>query len=350
MVSGLVRLKLQHSVKNLKLEIAEERHMAYISQLGDSADVLSVGGKAANLGAMLTAGFPVPDGFVITTAAYREAIDASGLSGADAATLRLSIPRMPIPRRIADSVRMAYSAFGKAAVAVRSSGVAEDAAGASFAGQYRTYLNVRGADDVLAAVRACWASLWEPRGVSYRAARQATSESDPAIAVVIEQMVDAEYAGVLFTADPVSGRRDKLVIEAVEGLGEPLVSGERSGIRCVVDRETLTLVDGVPAIPSSALTELAALGARAERLFGAPQDIEWAYSNSRVALVQSRPLTALPDAPTAASPATESASKASKGAASRKRGPDRSRSLPTTCRTRRFRSMSNCSSAPPRIG
>jgi phosphohistidine swiveling domain-containing protein len=268
----------------------------YTVRLGDSTQTWLTGGKGANLGALITAGLPVPEGFVVTTAAYRDFIDDAGLAEAGPERLRELIPRSEIPDRIAGPIRAAYAHLGSPPVAVRSSGTAEDLATASFAGQHDTFLNIAGADAVLIAVRNCWASLWTPRAVAYRQ-QHCWDERGLALAVVIQRMIDADWAGVMFTADPVSGRRDRIVVEAVRGLGEALVSGEASGRQCVIDKATHKPVSGEPAIPGLALTELVTLGLEAEQLFGAPQDIEWTYCDGHCALVQARPITALPDEP-----------------------------------------------------
>ena len=259
-------------------------------------DVALAGGKAAGLTALVRAGFPVPSAFVVTTAAYTDFLAASGLDGGDPQRLHERIPHAPVPAEIAASIVTAYSGLGAAAVAVRSSGTAEDLAGASFAGQYDTYLSVAGEQAVLAAVRDCWASLWTPRAVAYRRERR-WDDSGLALAVVVQEMVDAEWAGVLFTADPVTGRRDRIVIEAVPGLGEALVSGETAGHRRVVNKRTGRPATADAPLPDGLVEELAALGARVEEAFGCPQDLEWTYAEGRCSLVQARPLTALPDEP-----------------------------------------------------
>jgi len=176
--------------------------------LADAGGIAEAGGKGANLGVLLRAGFGVPDGFVVTTDAY----ERSG-GGQDLAP------------EVADAVVAAYAALGGGPVAVRSSATAEDLPGASFAGQHETFLNVVGPDAVVAAVRRCWASLWTERAVSYRAGRDAASEPRLSIAVVVQRLVPADVAGVLFTADPTTGRRDETVITAAWGLGESVVGG-----------------------------------------------------------------------------------------------------------------------------
>ncbi len=296
-----------------------------------------VGGKAANLGETTGAGLPVPPGFCLTTDAYRRAVDPAGLedvhrglaaagSGdlqalADlAARARELILGVGIPAEIADAVTTSYAALGTdVPVAVRSSATAEDLPFASFAGQQDTYLNVVGGDAVLAAVRQCWASLWTDRAVAYRATH-GISPATVALAVVVQRMVDASVAGVLFTANPVTGRRREAVIDASPGLGEAVVSGAVNPDHFVVDAATQEILerragdkriairplpgggterisfaaDSAPSLSDAQIRELTALGSRVERHYGAPQDIEWAIDGGdRLWLTQSRPITTL---------------------------------------------------------
>lgn len=262
-------------------------------------DLGLAGGKGASLGELAGAGFPVPPGFVVTTAAYRDFIEASGLKGCDPEQLRQRIPAEPVPEEIAAAILSAHRALDVPTVAVRSSGTAEDLADASFAGQHDTYLNVSGERAVLDAVRECWASLWTPRAVAYRR-RRGWDGDGLALAVVVQAMVDAEWAGVMFTADPVTGRRDQVVIEAVRGLGEALVSGEATGHRYVVDKGSGRAPARGGELPAGVPDELAKLGIAVEDAFGRPQDIEWTYAYGRCSLVQARPLTALPAEPISA--------------------------------------------------
>jgi phosphohistidine swiveling domain-containing protein len=303
-----------------------------------------VGGKAANLGELMAAGLPVPDGFCLTTEAYRMAArtvqdgvlaelgnlqaalepgspgGAADLAGvADKA--REAIRAVPVPPPIAAAVQQAYVALGRATpVAVRSSATAEDLPFASFAGQQDTYLNVIGSDAVLEAVRKCWASLWTDRAVAYRAAL-GIAPDEVALAVVVQRMVDAEAAGVMFTANPLTGRRREAVIDAAPGLGESVVSGAVNPDHFVVDTEKAkvlerklgdkrTMIRPLPGggtetrdlsgrVEASSLTDeqavnLAALGMEAEQHFGSPQDIEWAIdAGGALWLTQSRPITTL---------------------------------------------------------
>src|SRR4051794_1800062 len=285
-----------------------------------AADLARAGGKAANLGELIAAGLPVPGGFCVTTDAYARV--AAGLDTADPARARDHLRAVPIPDDLAAAVTAAYRRLGSVPVAVRSSATAEDLPTASFAGQQDTYLNVVGADALLDAVRSCWASLWTDRAVAYR--REAgldESGVDPAavrLAVVVQRMVDARAAGVLFTADPLSGRRHRSVVDASPGLGEAVVSGlvnpdhlavegdrvveRRLGDKAVAvralpgggtERVDLAATDDA-CLTDGQLLELVALGRRVEAHFGAPQDVEWALDgDGRTRLTQARPITTL---------------------------------------------------------
>jgi pyruvate,water dikinase len=284
-----------------------------------SGDLARVGGKAANLGELIVAGLPVPDGFCLTTDAYARVAAGLDTAGpADPARARALLGGVAIPDDLAEAVTAAYRGLGgQVPVAVRSSATAEDLPTASFAGQQDTVLNVVGAEALLDAVRRCWASLWTDRAVAYR--REAGADAGPVrLAVVVQRMVDARAAGVLFTADPVSGRRNRSVVDASPGLGEAVVSGavnpdrfaveggrvveRRLGDKAVAVRPLpgggTQRVD-LPASTRACLTDaqllaLVALGRRAEAHFGAPQDVEWALDGAgRPWLTQARPITTL---------------------------------------------------------
>lgn len=266
-----------------------------LASAGSELDEL--GGKGANLGRLAAAGFPVPDGFVITTAAYRSQV--GGLDRTvEPAELRARIEAVPILPELADQIRQAYRRLGGGPVAVRSSATAEDLPGAAFAGQQDTYLDVA-EDGLLAAVARCWASLWTDRAVAYRR-RLGIGPDEVAIAVVVQSMVPAELAGVMFTADPVTGDRDRFMIDAVSGLGEALVSGEVTPDHYLVDPAGARLEfrsggGGEPLLDPGRLARLAELGSAVRDLFGGPQDLEWAIADGKVRLLQARPMTALPE-------------------------------------------------------
>jgi rifampicin phosphotransferase len=263
-----------------------------------ASDTDTVGGKGANLGELISAGFDVPDGFILTTAAYRSAARAVKVdpSMPEDAAERLRTARVPAP--VAAAATTAYRAFGGGKVAVRSSATAEDLPGASFAGQQDTYLGVEGDDALLDAIRRCWASLWNERAVAYRAAN-GIDDGSVALAVVVQRMVDARAAGVLFTADPITGRRRTAVIDAAAGLGEALVSGAIVPDHYVADPHTgriserMTQGDGA-VLSARLVREIADVGRRIEDAFGTPQDIEFAIDDlDHVWIVQSRPITTL---------------------------------------------------------
>jgi len=198
------------------------------------------GGKGANLGELIAAGLDVPPGFCVTTGAYRQAVVATGLAVAidgalrdvrpddpasaerAAAQIAVLFQDLPLPEALGEAILGAYRTLGMPPVAVRSSATAEDQAGASFAGQHSTSLNVRGADELLDAVRHCWASLWSARAIAYRE-RHGFRQDRMAIAVVVQRLIAAEVSGVLFTANPVSGARDEIIVNAAPGLGDAVV-------------------------------------------------------------------------------------------------------------------------------
>jgi phosphohistidine swiveling domain-containing protein len=266
----------------------------------DAAPIALVGGKGANLARLAQAGFPVPDGFVITTAAYRAFLASNEIvprSDGDLEHLRAQIAAAPVPHDLSAQIIAAYDKLGAPAVAVRSSGTAEDLASASFAGQHDTFLDVSGAEALLTAVRACWASLWTPRAVAYRHERDWDErQSDLALAVVVQRMVPADVAGVAFSANPLTGDRAEVSISAVRGLGERLVSGHGAADEWVVredQAQRLRKVDG--ALDAGQALAVARLARRVAQTFGTPQDIEWAFHGSDLFILQARPMTALPE-------------------------------------------------------
>ncbi len=284
-----------------------------------------VGGKAANLGELIRAGFRVPPGFCLTTAAYHqvaaEAFDVAALDPDSlAAQARDAILGSPVPAVVAEALDRAYRVLGDdVPVAVRSSATAEDLPWASFAGQQDTFLNIVGTPALLEAVRRCWASLWTERAVSYRATN-GIDHTTVRLAVVVQQMIEPQVAGVLFTADPVTGYRGHSVIDASPGLGESVVSGAVNPDHFVVDgdgavvqrrlgdkrvavrslpgggTEQVRLPDGAeqPCLSDTQIADLTALGQRVQEHYGVPQDIEWALDAAGLLwLTQARPITTL---------------------------------------------------------
>ncbi|MBI4789885.1 MAG: phosphoenolpyruvate synthase [Chloroflexi bacterium] len=327
------------------------------------------GGKGANLAALARAGYAVPLGFIVTTDAYRAFVAANQLrdeilalaqrpSPDDPTTfetcsaeIRACFERGVMPREIADEIVSAYRRLGEGErgrggegentptlphshtqtpttqppVAVRSSATAEDLPGLAFAGQQDTYLNVVGEDAVLDAVKRCWGSLWTARAMAYRARNRIASD-EIALAVVVQQMIASESSGVLFTANPLTGRRDEIVMDASFGLGEAIVAGQVEPDHYVVDprqwkitecalgEKALAIVPRAgggteqvttdsaqrQALPDAQIIELAQIAQRVAAHFGSPQDIEWAWADQRLYLLQSRPITSLyplPDNP-----------------------------------------------------
>jgi rifampicin phosphotransferase len=304
----------------------------------DDADAVPgvVGGKGASLARLVRGGFRVPPGFCVTTGAYLDfvrrggllepvlaaaaAVDGSDAAAAGAASARIGelFAGQALPGPTAAAIAGAYASLGDdVPVAVRSSATVEDLPGMSAAGQHDTYLNIRGEATVLDAVRRCWASLWSARAIGYRA-RNGVEPGDVSIAVVVQRLVPAEAAGVMFTVDPVGGGRDTVVVSANWGLGESVVAGEVTPDVAVIDRasgtvvsyrvgskEIMTVADspgtrtvGTPAGQQSAPVlsqaqagELARVGLAIEKLYGEPVDVEWALAAGELSVVQARPVT-----------------------------------------------------------
>lgn len=263
----------------------------------DATHLALAGGKAASLGELSRlAGVHVPPGFCVGTDAFKQArpmalLDrlAEAPDPALVARIREAIEAAPIPVEVAQAIRARVKP--SQAYAVRSSATAEDLPTASFAGQQDTYLNVVGADAVLAHVSRCWASLFTDRAVAYRA-QHGFDHRQVAIAVVVQEMVSPRAAGVLFTADPLTSNRRVAAIEATAGLGEALASGHVNADRYRVRDGQLLEAHGTLLTPDQAVA-LAALGRRIEAHFGCPQDVEWCLADGRFWVVQSRPITTL---------------------------------------------------------
>ncbi len=302
-------------------------------------DIAYVGGKGANLGELTGAGFNVPPGFCVTTAAFEQFMGAcpnapelytlleSLPAGDVAATRQVSqlvreeLQRVPMPLTVSKAILAAWQAAGSEyAYAVRSSATAEDLPDASFAGQQDTYLNVRGEHAILEQIRNCWISLFTERAVLYRL-QNGFDHRAVALSVVVQRMVEPDVSGIMFTADPVSGHRQIVSIDASFGLGEALVGGLVSADLYQVDKRQLRLVKrqispkqlairarsegGVeqvaldaeqrmrPALTDAQAMELARLGSRIEAHYGQPQDIEWAWQQGEFYVLQARPITSL---------------------------------------------------------
>ncbi len=292
------------------------------------AALATVGGKGANLAKLTGAGLPVPDGFLVTVEAYQAYVTANelsstvsaALSGLDATSpaaleaastqIRASFAAGKFAPALRAVLAVEYRRIGEPPVAVRSSATAEDLPDMSFAGQQDTFLNVQGLAALCDAVVACWSSLWTARAIGYRARNQVDQRS-VALAVVVQVMVAAKAAGVLFTANPLNGRRSETAIDATLGLGEALVSGQVEPDHYVVDGHTHTILRKTlgaketvivgqegggtttlqqenstrQAIPDPVILDLAALGAKVETLYDFPQDIEWAWDGAKLYLL-----------------------------------------------------------------
>jgi phosphoenolpyruvate synthase/pyruvate phosphate dikinase len=314
----------------------------YVLTLADSnATLEKVGGKGASLARLANDGLPVPDGFHVTTAAYQqfvarndlqsrilaalESVDASQPTTLEAASRAIDdlFTHAPMPRDIANAIAAAYLKLMGAhpAVAVRSSATAEDLPDLSFAGQQETFLNIQGAVAVQDAVKRCWASLWTPRAMGYRAQHQIAHDT-VALAVVVQRLVFADAAGIAFTANPVTGARDQIVINAAWGLGEAIVGGSVTPDTLVVDKASGRVIERdiadkmvmtvrvdkgteerptpehlrrAPVLSDEQAAALTRLGALIEHLYKMPMDIEWTLAENKFAIVQARPITALPE-------------------------------------------------------
>jgi len=292
-------------------------HIVSLHALGE-ADRRSAGSKAVGLARLARAGLPIPPGFCITCSAYREHLEENALAGevrslaasiatshleersAALETLRQRITAATLRDELGEEIARMYRDLGADAVAVRSSATAEDLAGSSFAGQYDTFLDVQNVERCLEAVRECWASLWTERAFDYRE-RNGFDHLGVDMAVIVQELIPAEAAGVIFTADPVTGRDDRITIEAVPGLGEALVSGRAAPDRFVLSKRGIKVIassrgDGAHSdycIDENVAELLALMAMRAEGVFRHPLDIEWAAAGGRIFLLQARPITAL---------------------------------------------------------
>ena len=318
------------------------RPVVWLDQVGKQ-DVGLVGGKGANLGELVKADIPVPPAFIVTSEAFfhflrqanlrpklRRLLRDLDVNDSDrlwqvATRIQELIRSAPMPEEIAQAIREAYRALGGGPVAVRSSATAEDLPEASFAGQQCTFLNVEGEEAVLEAVRGCWASLFEARAIFYRV-QQGFDHLKVGIAVPVQRMVQSDRSGVMFTVEPVKGDAGKILVEAVYGLGEAIVSGAITPDTYLVDKATLRVLDrrvvrqvkklarnpspapgeepnvwvDVPLddqdqqkLTDAEVRHLAALGRRIEEHYGHPQDIEWAEEGGQFYIVQTRPVTTL---------------------------------------------------------
>lgn len=274
-------------------------------------DSAQVGGKGASLLQLTQLGMPVPGGMIITTPAYEAQVIRCNLRERIAPLIEQQawpevektaleiFTSCALDQELTAGLLHHYRQMKSPAVAVRSSATCEDQPGASFAGQYESYLNVHEEEDLILAIRKCWASLWNRRALFYRN-RRAVDHFAARMAVVIQEMIPADAAGVLFTVDPVLHDDRNIRIEAVPGLGEALVSGSVAGEVYRIDRGSLNSNSGGGApglLEPRSLADLCVMALRVEEHFGSPQDIEFAVFNGEVHLLQARPMTSLRQAP-----------------------------------------------------
>ncbi len=307
-------------------------------------DIGIAGGKGANLGEMVRAGIPVPPGFVVTATAYYDFLEATDLMdeirrllkdvdtndsrSLQEASYRIKekIVSMAVPENMVKEIQTSYRKLGGGLVAVRSSATAEDLPDASFAGQQRTFLNIQGEESVVKAVQECWASLFESRAIFYRN-EQGFDHFKVGIAVPVQRMIQSEAAGVMFTVEPLSSDRSKILIEAIFGLGEAIVSGDLTPDQYTLEKSELFILDRkivqqdwyltrnlevkpdeletnikvpvppkrqkVQKITDEDIISLATIGKRLEEHYKTPQDVEWAKEGDKLYIVQTRPVTTL---------------------------------------------------------
>lgn len=300
-------------------------------------DLPLVGGKGANLGEMTHAGFPIPAGFCLTTTAFEQFLancpeipqlydlldTVNDLETARKVgqTVRQTLLEVPMPQEVMEAVKQEWQKLGDdEAYAVRSSATAEDLPDASFAGQQDTYLNIIGEDSLVDAIRRCWVSLFTDRAILYRIQNN-FAHQDVQLSVVVQQMIMAEKSGILFTADPLTGHRHTVAIDASFGLGEALVSGIVSPDAYRVDKRNQEILERQIAdkhiaiypikgggtrqenlgdtqrtatvLDDEQIISLSEMGTRVEAHYGIPQDIEWAIADGQIYLLQARPITSL---------------------------------------------------------
>ncbi len=321
--------------------MAEDRAIVWFDEV-TKKDIPLVGGKGANLGEMTNTQIPVPPGFIVTANAYYDFLKKSKVTNKIrnliepldynnskqlqqvAEEIKQVILSAQMPPELSEDIKQAYTKMGRGLVAVRSSATAEDLPEASFAGQQSTSLNIQGEKEVITAVQNCWASLFKPRAIFYRH-QQGFDHFEVGIAVPIQKMVQSKASGVMFTIEPMTSDRSKIIVEAVYGLGESLVSGEVSPDLYIIDKEGLKISNKkigrqewqlirnpaasdsdtnikMPLQPSRQthqkladkdIIRLAKLGKQIEDLYQFPQDIEWAQEDNKIFIVQTRPVTTI---------------------------------------------------------
>ncbi|MBI2129102.1 hypothetical protein HYU07_02585 [Candidatus Woesearchaeota archaeon] len=298
-------------------------------------DIPIVGGKAANLGELASMGLPVPDGFVITAMAYERFVTEAGINekiqkmlkaldventgqlNKTAEKVRELIMKSRMPKNLVEDIKKQYSAMNDF-VAVRSSATAEDLPDASFAGQQETFLNVKGEKEVLEAVQKCFASLFTPRAIYYRVKNNFPHEK-VFLAVVVQKMVNADKAGVIFSVNPVTQNKEEIIIEGAYGLGEAVVLGSLTPHSYVIDKGTHKIKSKnisklewgyyrskrgktekrnishghIEVLNENEAKGLTKFTKEIEKHYGIPMDIEWAIEAGKIYILQARPVTAL---------------------------------------------------------
>ena len=303
-----------------------------------------VGGKGANLGQLLKAGFLVPNGFVVTTTTFRQVMEFNNMSSflngmhqkldpvnhtsfeREAQATRDLISGAQIPNDLLSLLQTAFDSLGSPLVAVRSSATMEDSSTASFAGQQDTYLNIQNHEEFIRALLNCWASLYEPRSIAYRF-EKGLQELSIEMGVVVQTMINPDISGVVFTLDPITGNTETLTVEAIYGLGEPLVSGEITPDLYIIEKASgkifqqivseqiwmlkandtgnvaegksvqlpVTPSDqGLPKLNQAQISELTQTAISIHNYYGRPQDIEWAICDNVLYILQTRPITTMP--------------------------------------------------------
>ena len=314
-------------------------HVAWFDVIPDEELALSAGGKGASLCRMYRAGLNVPEGFIVRAETFTKFMVGTGLRDKilsmieeidfqktselidKSKKIRDLIVETEMPEDIASELKEYYAEFNNGPVAVRSSGTAEDLDDASFAGQQETYLFVIGEEDLIRFVKECWASLYNDRAIFYRR-EKGFKESDVSIAVVVQKMVNADKAGVLFTVNPVTKNPDEIMLEAAWGLGEAVVSGvvtpdnlwinKKTGevtTEYISEKETMVIraserggskevevpeeLREAPVLTKEEQRALIDVANKIEAFYGKPEDVEWAIENGRLYMLQSRPITTL---------------------------------------------------------
>lgn len=317
------------------------QYLAWFDEIPDGELAMAAGGKGASLCRMSRAGLPVPEGFIVRSEMFNAFMEANGLwdyvfeklgtidFSSDAsliavsAEIRRRIIDCPVPQDMAEDIVKHYSKIGsgREPVAVRSSGTAEDLDDASFAGQQETFLFVIGNDDVVKFIKECWASLYNDRAIFYRREKK-FDEWSISIAVVVQRMVSAQKAGVMFTSNPITNDYNTVVLEAAWGLGEAIVSGivtpdnlwidKRTGevtTEYISEKETMVVrlserggtkeepvpeeLREAPVLTDAERNRLVELARKIEDFYKKPEDIEWAIVDGQVYLLQSRPITTM---------------------------------------------------------